>query len=89
MDSCDKPKTAFVTRRGLFEVLPFGLCVVPAERLMETILAGLHWQTCLMYLDDIIVICKNFDDHLKHLKEIFCRLQEQGLKLTRTILPVL
>lgn len=40
MDQEDKPKTAFASRRGLFQfnVMPFGLCCVPAtfERLMES-----------------------------------------------------
>ncbi|XP_061165067.1 uncharacterized protein LOC133174042 [Saccostrea echinata] len=44
MDEADKPKTAFVTRNGLFQfsVMPFGLCNSPAtfERLMKTVLAG-------------------------------------------------
>ncbi|CAC5372800.1 unnamed protein product [Mytilus coruscus] len=42
----DKHKTAFATRRGLFQfrVMPFGLCCAAQtfERLMETILAGLQ-----------------------------------------------
>lgn len=46
MEQEDKPKTAFATRRGLFQfsAMPFGLCCAPAtfERLMETVLAGLH-----------------------------------------------
>ena len=45
----DRQKTAFVSRKGLFEfqVLPFGLCNAPAtfERLIEIVLAGLHWET--------------------------------------------
>lgn len=64
MDQEDKPKTAFASRRGLFQfnVMPFGLCCVPAtfERLMESVLAGLHWDTCLVYLDDINVAGKTF-----------------------------
>ena len=52
MDPKDKAKTAFVTRNGLyqFNVLPFGLCNAPAtfERLMESVLAGLQWETCLI-----------------------------------------
>ena len=56
----DKEKSAFRTSSGqLFEFnqVPFGLCNAPAtfSRLMDRILAGLHWETCLFYLDDIIV----------------------------------
>jgi hypothetical protein len=56
----DREKTAFSAGQGLwqFTVMPFGLCNAPAtfERLMEHILRGLSWKTCLVYLDDIIVI---------------------------------
>jgi hypothetical protein len=56
-------KTAFATRRGLyqFQVMPFGLCNAPAtfERLMETVLAGLQWDICLIYLDDVIIYGRN------------------------------
>ena len=45
-DPKDREKTAFTSRKGLFEfvVMPFGLCNAAAtfERLMETVLAGLH-----------------------------------------------
>lgn len=64
MDEKDKEKTAFITRGGLFEfeVLPFGLCNAPStfERLMEKVLSGLQWNTCLVYLDDVIIFGKNF-----------------------------
>ncbi|CAG2228135.1 Transposon Ty3-G Gag-Pol polyprotein,Transposon Ty3-I Gag-Pol polyprotein [Mytilus edulis] len=55
----DRPKTAFASRRGLFQFrqMSFGLACAPAtfERLMERVLAGLQWSICLVYLDDIIV----------------------------------
>ena len=55
-----KKKTAFRTSSGqLFEFnqVPFGLCNAPAtfSRLMDLVLAGLHWETCLFYLDNSIV----------------------------------
>ena len=31
------------------------------ERLMEVVLAGLQWDICLIYLDDIITLGKSFD----------------------------
>ena len=85
MDPLDAEKTAFTSRKGLYEftVMPFGLCNAPAtfERLMETVLAGLHWQICLIYLDDVIVIGKSFEDMIKNLGVVFERLQQSGLKL--------
>ena len=37
--------------------LPFGLCNAPAtfQRLMHLVLTGLHWLSCLVYLDDIVI----------------------------------
>ena len=85
LDPENRKKNAFISRKGLFEfkVLPFGLCNAPAtfERLVEIVLAGLHWETCLVYLDDIIVCGKTFEDMVKNLGEVFERLQEAGLKL--------
>ena len=81
----DKEKTAFTTRNGHFEfnVVPFGLTNAPAtfERLMECVLAGLTFEECLIYLDDIVVFSTTFDQHLERLKAVFQRLREAGMKL--------
>ena len=81
----DKQKTAFMTRRGLYEynVMPFGLCSAPAtfERLMETVLSGLHWQVCLIYLDDIIIFGKTFNEMISNLDTVIQRFVKSGLKL--------
>ena len=84
-DPGDREKTAFTSRKGLFEfnVMPFGLCNAPAtfERLMEIVLAGLYWQVCLIYLDDIIVSGKTFEDMIENLSLIFDRFLQAGQKL--------
>ena len=82
----DKEKTAFCTSGGqLFEFnqVPFCLCNAPAtfSRLMDRVLSGLHWETCLFYLDDIIVFAATWEEHLNHLHQVFERLRHAKLKL--------
>lgn len=85
VDERDREKTAFVTPDGLYEfkVLPFGLCSAPAtfQRMMDTVLAGLKWQTCLVYLDDVIVFSETFDQHLKRLRTVLDALRSADLTL--------
>ena len=85
VDPVDRPKTAFSMPDGLFEfnVMPFGLCNAPAtfQRLMDMVLAGLQWSMCLVYLDDIIVMGKSFEDHISNLSAVFDRLREANLRL--------
>ena len=85
LDNEAKEKTAFSTGDGLwqFAVMPFDLCNAPAtfERLMESFLSGLPWTTCLVYLDDILVHAKTFDEEIVRLREVFSRLRAADLKL--------
>lgn len=72
----DRKKTAFTTKA-------FGLCNAPAtySRIMNLVLRGLNWDIVLAFLDDIIVMGKNFQDHLLNLKEVLKQFQKYGLKL--------
>lgn len=85
VDERDREKTAFVTPDGLYEfkVLPFGLCSAPAtfQRLMDTVLSGLKWKTCLVYLDDVIVFSATFEEHLKRLLSVLQAIRSAGLTL--------
>lgn len=85
VDERDREKTAFITPDGLYEfkVMPFGLCSAPAtfQRLMDTVLAGLKWQICLVYLDDVVVFAANFSDHLKRLRTVLEAIKSSGLRL--------
>ena len=86
IQECDKEKTAFRTSSGQlyeFSQVPFGLCNAPAtfSRLMDRVLSGLHWETCLFYLDDIIVFSSTWEEHLARLRQVFERLRHADLKL--------
>ena len=85
MDPASSGKAAFVTTSGLYEwnVMPFGLTSSPStfERLMELLLAGLRFETCLIYLDDTIVYGKTFLEELERFEEVFVRFESAGLKL--------
>lgn len=85
MSPTDREKTAFSTPDELYEfkVMPFGLCNAPStfQRLMDSVLMGLHWTSCLVYIDDVVVPGRKFKDHLQNLKLVFDRFREAGLKL--------
>ena len=82
-------KTAFVTPQGLheFRVMPFGLTNAPAvfQRLMQQVLMGLNPESgpdfVSVYIDDILVFSRTFEEHLQHLQQVIRRLMQVGLKL--------
>jgi len=41
--------------------------------------AGLNWNVCLVYIDDITVMGQSFNDHLRNVAQVFQR--QAGLKL--------
>lgn len=85
VDERDREKTAFVTPDGLYEfkVLPFGLCSAPAtfQRMMDTVLSGLKWQSCLVYLDDVVVFSTTFEQHLERLRAVLEAISSAGLTI--------
>ena len=81
-----KEKTAFsVPRQGHFQfkVMPFGLCNAPAsfERFMKHVLRGLQWESCLVYLDDIIVAGSTLEETVRNMGKILDWLRSARLKL--------
>ena len=65
----------------------FELCNAPAtfQHLMDVVLAGLQWSSCLVYLDDIIILGKDFKSHLEnfHWSSRESRMLAFGLKATK------
>lgn len=81
----DKEKFAFVMDSKLYEpnVMPFGSMNAPStfQRLVDRVLNGLTWKQCLVYLDDILIFSKTFEEHLCHIHECLSRFKFAGLML--------
>jgi hypothetical protein len=77
--------TAFNTCFGTFKFnrLPMGLSSASNsfELLMDKVLCGLTFKSCLCYLDDVLVCSETFDGHLQDLENVFSRFRNAGLKL--------
>jgi hypothetical protein len=85
LDKASRAKSAFSTRRGLYQwtSVPFGIRngLAAFQRLLDSVLAGLAFECCLLYLDEIIVYSKSFEQHMDALDKVFTALRDSGLKL--------
>ena len=81
----DIPKTAFVTKYGLYDFtkMPFGLSTASQthEHIMEFTLSGLQWSLCLIYLGDVIVFSHDFKEQTDRLDKVLTQIGGAGLKL--------
>lgn len=79
----DRPKTAIITPFGLYEfnVMTFGLrnAAQTFQRYMNQIFHDLQFVIC--YIDDICISSDNVDEHKQHLRIVFNRLRQHGLKI--------
>ncbi|KAL3688559.1 hypothetical protein R1sor_014868 [Riccia sorocarpa] len=79
----DIEKTACRTRYGSFEfvVMPFGLCNAPSTfmTLMNTIFREETDHFVIIYIDDILVFSKTWDEHLMHVQVVMERLRANQL----------
>jgi transposase InsO family protein len=66
-----------------FKRLPFGLATSPGafQHSMNTVLSGLNWVHCMVYIDDVLIFARDFETHLTYLDDILKRLQEANLKV--------
>ncbi|PIK34653.1 hypothetical protein BSL78_28525 [Apostichopus japonicus] len=82
----DIEKTAFrVGTGGLYEFtrMPFGLTNAPATfmRLMDKVFGDENFQTVLIYLDDILVFGRTFQETQQRLEMVLSRLRSYNLKV--------
>ena len=79
----DIPKTAFRTRRGLYEfvVMPFGLTNAPAAfmDLMNRVFDDYLDQFIIVFVDDILIYSASEADHERHLRTALQTLREHRL----------
>ncbi|GFW04064.1 retrovirus-related Pol polyprotein from transposon 17.6 [Trichonephila clavipes] len=64
--------------------MPFGLCNAPAtfEHLMESVHGGLSYEAYLIYLDDIIIAGRFFQEQLKNIRRVLQKLKVTNRKLS-------
>ena len=86
LDPEDVEKTAFRTHRGLFQFkrMPFGLRNSPSifQCIMQNILSPYLWLFCLVYINNIVVYSKSYEDHIDHLGKVLEVIERAGITLS-------
>ncbi|CAN6338981.1 unnamed protein product [Urochloa humidicola] len=81
----DRHKTAFQTHFGHFEykVMPYGLTGAPAtfQAIMNHILKPLLRKCVVVFIDDILIYSKSYEEHLQHIQMVFDLLKEHQFKV--------
>jgi hypothetical protein len=76
-------KTSFKTKQGLFEwmVMPFGICNAPTTfmHVMNDVFRPFIDDFVIVYLDDILVFSRTWDEHVMHVKQVLDVLKREKL----------
>ena len=69
--------------------MPFGYQNGPAvfQRVMQGILALFLWIFALVYIDDIVIFSKSFEDHLVHVELVLKAIKEAKFTLSLKMMP--
>ncbi|CAG9785319.1 unnamed protein product [Diatraea saccharalis] len=80
-----KHKTAFVTPDGQYEYnrMPFGLVNAPSvfQRTINKILLEARVKFAIVYMDDVLIPARDFDEGIRRLEEVLGLLKRGGLTL--------
>lgn len=81
-----KERTAFRCHLGLFQFkrMPFSLRNGPSifQRIMQGVLSPFLWLFALVYIDDIVVFSRSWDEHLLHLEHVLSAISSAGITLS-------
>ena len=86
MSDGSKEYTAFRSHRGLYQFkrLPFGYRNGPSvfQRVMQDVLSPYLWIFALVYIDNIVIFSKSFDEHLIHIGKVLKSVKTSGITLS-------
>ena len=88
MDREDRDNTAFVTKYGhfVFNRMPFGLSNAQGTfyNALGLVLMGVVLEKCAIFLDDIVILGRGFEDHMKNVEQVLSRFRDCMLKLKQS-----
>ena len=66
-----------------FTKMPFGMKNAGAtfQRMMDMVLKGLAWQCCMVFVDDVVVYSKTWEEHLRDVEQVLQKFKECGITL--------
>ena len=83
----DRHYTAFLTPSGRYQFkrLPMGISSAPRsfQAVLNAIFANVSYKFILVYMDDLLIYSRTFEEHMSHLDQVFRLLESANLKLKR------
>ena len=85
LDDESRPKTAFTANGKHFQYcrMVMGLCnsAQTWQRLLTKVLSDMLFTSAIVYLDDILLISRDFTEHYKHIELLFQKFRDANLRM--------